>query len=61
MNMIMKYLMPTAWKGWTAVIMVVGFVVLAILANGSHKLLKAAAWLGAVVVGGMAIYNELKK
>lgn len=57
----MGFLSPMNWVGWTAVLMVVGLAVLAGLADGAHKSIRATAWILAAIIAVVSTYNVLAK
>lgn len=55
----MNLISPKAWVGWTAVIMVIVLAMAAGFANGTHKTIKAAAWVLAALVAVTAAWNSV--
>jgi len=51
---------PSAWVGWTAVFLVVVAAVIAGMADGAHKFLRAAAWLLVLAVAAVSLMNSWK-
>ena len=51
---------PSSWVGWTAVMIVVIAAVIAGLVDGTHKMIRAAAWLVVVAVAVVSLMNSYK-
>lgn len=56
----LDYVKPSSWVGWTAVILVVILAVVAGMADGAHKMIRAAAWLLVAAVALVAVFNSGK-
>lgn len=51
---------PSTWVGWTAVIIVVVLALIAGMADGAHRFLRAAAWILVALVAVVATINSGK-
>ena len=51
---------PSSWVGWTAVMIVIVAAIIAGLVDGSHKLLRATAWVVVLAVAFVALMNAMR-
>ena len=51
---------PSSWVGWTAVMIVIVAAVIAGLVDGTHKMIRAVAWLVVVAVAVVSLVNSYK-
>lgn len=56
----LDYVKPANWVGWTAVVLVVVLAVIAGMADGAHRMLRAGAWLLVAAVALVALFNAGK-
>lgn len=56
----MNYLMPSAWKGWTAILIIAALFIVAVVAKG-YKLVHTLALVGVALVAVIGAYNTFAK
>lgn len=55
----MGVIMPSNWRGWTSLAILIALFIVAAIANGTHKTLRAVAYSLIAVVALVTAYNEL--